>query len=76
MKQPKQPDDREEYYTLSHRMRGEILDAAINLEIVIEEFIANYFCDTIPKMIEFKSYCCGIKKQILASAKKENYWNI
>ncbi len=46
--------DRKDYHELSDKLRGQIIGATINLELVIEQFIALYFCSNdIKKTKEF-----------------------
>lgn len=48
--------DRKEYYELSHKLRGIIIEKAINLETLIDDFIAMYFCHSQDKFEEFKKH--------------------
>ncbi len=67
--------DRKDYHELSDKLRGQIIGATINLELVIEQFIALYFCshdikktsketsytsDEIKEILELTYYCTNI----------------
>ena len=47
-------EDRVDYYELASKMRGDIINAAINLELVIDQYIANHFTLDTTKNKELK----------------------